>query len=102
MDGGDDALAKDVESALRDVVVSRQLKMVHELKERIGQGHSVAIGVRDVADAFVRGQVDQLLLDSEAAADFTLRTSDHPGLALGINALRRSFALTRRSLRQPA
>jgi Bacterial archaeo-eukaryotic release factor family 2 len=85
VDGGDDALAKDVESAIRDVVVSRQLKMVHELKERMGRGESVALGVRDVADAFVRGQVDQLLLDSEAAADFTLRPSDHPGLALGIN-----------------
>ncbi len=86
VDGGDDALAKDVESALRDVVVSRQLKMVHELKERIGRGHSVATGVRDVADAFVRGQVDQLLLDPEAAAGLTLRPSDHPGLALGIDA----------------
>lgn len=75
---------KDVESALRDVVVGRQLKMVHELKERMGQGHSMAIGVSDVADAFVRGQVDQLLLDPEAAADFTLRPSDHPGLPLGI------------------
>ncbi len=85
VDGGDDALAKDVESALRDVVVSRQLKMVHELKERMGRGRSVAIGVREVADAFVRGQVDQLLLDPEAAADFTLRPRDHPGLALGIN-----------------
>jgi Bacterial archaeo-eukaryotic release factor family 2 len=84
VDGGDDALAKDVESALRDVVVSRQLKMVHELKERMGRGRSVAIGVREVADAFVRGQVDQLLLDPEAAADFTLRPRDHPGLALGI------------------
>jgi Bacterial archaeo-eukaryotic release factor family 2 len=86
VDGGDDALAKDVESALRDVVVSRQLKMVHELKERMGRGHSMAIGVRDVADAFVRGQVDRLMLDPQAAADFTLRPSDHPGLALGINA----------------
>ena len=85
VDGGDDALAKDVESALSDVVVSRQLKIVHELKERMGRGHSVAVGVRDVADAFVRGQVDQLLLDPEAAADLTLRPSDHPGLALGIN-----------------
>ena len=85
VDGGDDALAKDVESALRDVVVSGQLKLVHELKERMGRGHSVAIGVRDVADAFVRGQVDQLLLDPEAAADLTLRPGNHPGLALGIN-----------------
>jgi hypothetical protein len=86
VDGGDDALAEEVESALRDVVVTRQLKIVHELKERMGQGHSMAIGVRDVADALVRGQVDQLLLDPQAAAGFTLRPSDHPGLALGINA----------------
>ena len=85
VDGGDDALAEEVESALRDVVVARQLKMVHELKERMGQGHSMAIGVRDVADAFVRGQVDRLMLDPQAAAAFTLRPSDHPGLALGIN-----------------
>lgn len=85
VDGGDDALADEVESALRDVVVTRQLKIVHELKELMGQGHSMAIGVRDVADALVRGQVDQLLLDPQAAAGFTLRPSDHPGLALGIN-----------------
>jgi hypothetical protein len=84
VDGGDDALAKDVESALRDAVVGRQLKMVHELKERMGQGHSIAIGIRDVADAFVRGQVDRLLLDPQATADFMLRPSDHPGLPLGI------------------
>jgi hypothetical protein len=83
VDGGDDALAADVESVLRDVVVARQLRLVHELKERMGRGESVALGVRDVADALVRGQVDQLLLDPDAAADFTLRPSDHPGLALG-------------------
>ena len=83
VDGGDDALAADVESVLRDVVVARQLRMVHELKERMGRGESVALGVRDVADAFVRGQVDQLMLDPDAAANFMLRPSDHPGLALG-------------------
>jgi hypothetical protein len=86
VDGGDDALAEDIESALRDAVVARQLKLVHELKERMGQGQSMAIGVRDVADAFVLGQVDRLMLDPQAAAEFTLRASDHPGLALGINA----------------
>jgi Bacterial archaeo-eukaryotic release factor family 2 len=83
VDGGDDALAADVDSVLRDVVVARQLRMVHELKERMGRGESVALGVRDVADAFVRGQVDQLMLDPDAAAGFTLRPGDHPGLALG-------------------
>jgi hypothetical protein len=49
----------------------------------MGRGESVALGVRDVADALVRGQVDQLMVDPEAAANFTLRPSDHPGLALG-------------------
>jgi hypothetical protein len=83
VDGGDDALAADVESVLRDTVVARQLRLVHGLKERMGRGESVALGVRDVADAFVRGQVDQLMLDPDAAADFTLRPSDHRGLALG-------------------
>jgi hypothetical protein len=85
VDGGDDALAAEVESTLRDAVVARQLKLVHELKERIGRGESVAVGVRDVADAFVRGQVGRLILDPEAAAEATLRPSDHTGLALGIN-----------------
>jgi hypothetical protein len=85
VDGGDDALAAEVESVLRDEVVAQQLRLVHELKERMGRGESVAVGMRDVADAFVRGQVDQLLIDPEAAADFTLRPSDHPGLALGAN-----------------
>ncbi|MGH3341040.1 MAG: Vms1/Ankzf1 family peptidyl-tRNA hydrolase, partial [Propionibacteriaceae bacterium] len=65
VDGGDDALADDVESALRDGVVARQLKLVHELKERMGQGQFVATGVRDVADALVRGQVDRLMIDPE-------------------------------------
>jgi hypothetical protein len=84
VDGGDDALADDVESALRDGVVARQLKLVHELKERMGQGQFVATGVRDVADAFVLGQVDRLMIDPEAAADFRLKPGDHPGLALGV------------------
>jgi hypothetical protein len=85
VDGGDDALAADVESVLRDVVVARQLRLVHELKERMGRGESVAVGVRDVADAFVRGQVDHLLLDPDAAAEFVIKPSDYPGLVLGVD-----------------
>jgi hypothetical protein len=87
IDGGDDALAADVESVLREAVVAQQLRLVHELKDRMGRGESVALGVRDVADAFVRGQVDQLMIDPEAATDFTLRPGDHPGLALGVDTL---------------
>ena len=86
VDGGDDALAAEVESTLKDTVVAQQLKLVHELKGRMGRGESVALGVRDVADAFVRGQVEQLMIDPEAAGEFTLRPGDHPGLALGVDA----------------
>jgi hypothetical protein len=43
----------------------------------------VAIGITDVADAFVRGQVDRLLIDPTAAAGFTVEPDKHPGLALG-------------------
>jgi len=84
VDGGDDALAADVESVLRDAVVAQQLRLVHELKERVGRGESVAVGLRDVADAFVRGQVEQLMIDPDAAGGFTLRPGDHPGLTLGV------------------
>jgi Bacterial archaeo-eukaryotic release factor family 2 len=82
-DGGDDALAEQVESVLRGRVVSRNLATVHELKQRMGQGRSMAIGVADVADAFVLGQVDEMLIDPPRAAGFTLRLADHPGLAIG-------------------
>jgi hypothetical protein len=83
VDGGDDALAAAVEEAVRGKVVAATLAAVHELRDRMGRGSAVAVGVRDVADAFVRGQVDTLLLDPDAAAEVDLQPRDHPGLALG-------------------
>ena len=63
--------------------MQRRLSLHHELKDRLGQDRAVATGVRDVADAFVRGQVDTLLLDPQAAAELTLDPADHPGLVVG-------------------
>jgi hypothetical protein len=83
VDGGDDALAAAVQSVIDDRVVSTTLAAVHELRDRMGQDRAVAVGVRDVTDAFVRGQVDTLLLDPEAARAFEVRPVDHPGLVLG-------------------
>lgn len=82
-DGGDDALAADVEEAVRGHVVERHLDLLHELRERSGRGHAVAYGVSEVVDAFVRGQVSHVLLDADAAHDRELRPADHPGLVLG-------------------
>jgi hypothetical protein len=82
-DGGEEALAEAVNSALYDAVVAAKLAEVHELKERLGRDDSVAIGIGDVIDAFVRGQVDRLLIDPVRAAEFEVQPEQHPGLALG-------------------
>ncbi|WP_435746561.1 Vms1/Ankzf1 family peptidyl-tRNA hydrolase [Nocardioides sp. SYSU DS0663] len=82
-DGGDEALQEAIRSALTDHVVQRRLALVHEVKERLGRGESVATGVDDVADAFVRGQVDTLLLDPASAAELELDPTAYQGLSLG-------------------
>jgi Bacterial archaeo-eukaryotic release factor family 2 len=82
-DGGDEAFAQAIREALLEHTMARRLRLSHELRERLGQDRAVATGVDDVADAFVRGQVETLLLDRQAAAERPLDVSRHPGLALG-------------------
>jgi hypothetical protein len=82
-DSGEEYLQAAVTEALYDAVVQRKLAEVHELRDRLGRDYAVAIGITDVADAFVRGQVDRLLIDPAAAAGFTVEPDKHPGLALG-------------------
>ena len=82
-DGGDDALQEAIRSALLDHVVQRRTAIVHQLREALGRGSGAVTGVRDVADAFVRGQVDTLLVDVGALAEHRLDPADHPGLQFG-------------------
>jgi hypothetical protein len=82
-DGGDDALRQAVREALMGVVVERRLAVLHQLYEGLGRGSAAAAGLEDVADAFVRGQVETLLVDLDAAAELELDPADHEGLALG-------------------
>jgi hypothetical protein len=81
-DGGDEAQATAIREALMDHAVTRRMELVRRLKDRLGQEFAVAIGVRDVADAFVRGQVETLLVDLEATAELQLDAREHPGLEL--------------------
>ena len=81
-DGGDEALQQAVREALLDRVVRQRLERVHELRERLGRGDGAVAGVDDVADAFVQGRVETLLLDPALAAEAELDVSAHPGLAL--------------------
>ena len=82
-DGGDEALQEAIRSALLDHVVERRTAVVHRLREALGRGEGAATGVRDVADAFVQGQVETLLIDPQALAELRLDPSAHPGLAFG-------------------
>jgi hypothetical protein len=82
-DGGDEALQQAIREALLDHVVARRLALTHELKERLARDTAAVTGIDGVADAFVRGQVETLVLDPAAAAELELDVSEHPGLALG-------------------
>ena len=82
-DGGEEALQHAITEALYQAVVQRKLAQVHELRDRLGRDYAVAIGVDDVVDAFVRGQVDRLLIDPAQAGEFEVKPEQHPGLALG-------------------
>jgi Bacterial archaeo-eukaryotic release factor family 2 len=82
-DGGEEALESAVRAALFNHVAARRVQQSHKLQDRLGRGEAVATGVRDVADAFVRGQVETLLLDLRGAAELTLEPHDHPGLVVG-------------------
>ncbi|EGD43843.1 LigA [Nocardioidaceae bacterium Broad-1] len=81
-DGGDQARADAIRSALLDRVVRRRTALVRRLEEAWGRGDRAATGVRDVADAFVTGRVETLLIDPGALAGHTLDPADHPGLHL--------------------
>lgn len=84
VDGGDEAQRAAIREALLEYTVAQRMELVHRLKDRLGQGFAVATGARDVADAFVRGQVETLLLDPDEAATIELAVQDHPGLDLGV------------------
>jgi len=82
-DGGEEALQEAVRGVLAGEVTSSKLAEVHELQARLGRDDSVATGVRDVADALVRGQVERLLIDPARAREFSVEPAHHPGLAFG-------------------
>src|SRR3712207_2117128 len=82
-DGGDDALFREVDAVLTRHVTATKLADVHALQDRLGKGEAVAIGVADVVDALVRGQVDRLLIDVDRTREFRVEPAHHPGLSFG-------------------
>ena len=53
-DGGDEALFRQVDDVLARHVTATKLAEVHALRDRLGRGESVAIGVADIVDTLVR------------------------------------------------
>lgn len=86
-DGGDQARDEAIRSVLVDRVVRRRTSLVHRLAEARGQGHGAVSGVRAVADAFVTGQVETLLIDPDGLSGRRLDPADHPGLSFGAAAV---------------
>jgi hypothetical protein len=82
-DGGDEALQDDIREVLRGQLITSRLDRLHELGQQLGRGTRMAVGVHDVAEAFVLGQVDTLYLDPVTAAEHELDPADYPGLAFG-------------------
>jgi hypothetical protein len=82
-DGGEEALQQAVRETLMEHTVARRLALTRTLEERVGQHRAVAVGVDEVVEAFVRGQVETLLLDPDTAARHAVVAQDHPGLSIG-------------------
>jgi hypothetical protein len=83
----DDALWDDVRRFLAEV----RAHDIDELLQELARGTAVAEGVLTgpdrVADAFVKGEVERLVLDLADAREITVDAGDHPGLALPEPAL---------------
>jgi Bacterial archaeo-eukaryotic release factor family 2 len=80
-DGGDEVLFEEINDVLTRHVTASKLADAHALRDRLGKGEAVAIGIADVVDALVRGQVDRLLIDVDRSHDFTVEPARHPGLS---------------------
>ncbi len=82
-DGGEDALEEEIREVLRGRLITDRLERLHELGQQLGRGTRMAVGVNDVAEAFVLGQVDTLYLDPVTSAEHELDPAAYPGLAFG-------------------
>jgi NAD(P)-dependent dehydrogenase (short-subunit alcohol dehydrogenase family) len=82
-DGGDAALEEEIREVLRGRLITDRLDRLHELGQQLGRGTRMAVGIHDVAEAFVRGQVDTLYLDPVTSTEHELDPASYPGLAFG-------------------
>lgn len=78
----DEALWNEVNTAVGQQWAQDRQQVRERLTEREGQDRAVARGLRDVLAALIRGQVERLVVDLDAAHEQTVDPSDYPGLLL--------------------
>lgn len=75
-------LDAEIEKAVRDAIIGRQLSRIRELEEGAGRREAVAAGMGPVLDAFVAGRVATAFLHTPHASARAVRVADHPGWSL--------------------
>lgn len=77
------ALNDEIQRVLAEHEARHQQEIADQLAQASGRDQGeAAVGVRDVLDAFVRGQVDTLVLDPSAVTGERVHPGDFAGLAL--------------------
>lgn len=96
-DGGDEALTDDVAEAVQRHEREHRARLEAEVSEGMGRRSGVAVGVDQVAESLVLGQVATLLVDFDALREETVAPSEHPGFPVavpdGASTIRADLAL---------
>ena len=77
-----EALWAEVDRIVATYVADHETSVLDRLGAGQGQQGAVASGLDAVLDALVAGQVDTLVLDLEAAREYDVKATEHPGLSL--------------------
>ena len=77
-----DALWQDVHRVLARIEADDQQRLTGRLEEKWAQGAGAVLGIDDVVDALVQGQVETLVVDLQRAHDLTVDPRRHPGLPI--------------------
>ncbi len=78
----EEALWKEVERVLALVDAYDEKEITDRLMQDTGRHEGAVRGLQEVLDALVRGQVERLVVDLDAAAEMSVDPKDHPGLSL--------------------
>jgi Bacterial archaeo-eukaryotic release factor family 2 len=80
----EEALWDEVGRTLAEFEAHRDAQVVAELAQRTGQGSGAAQGLDEVLASLVKGQVERLVIDLEAARELEVDPADHEGLPLPV------------------